>query len=291
MSVPSAAPPPASPAASPADPRITPANGRVAHLSLRGRVPALRFVAGEPARIARPLADLLDAPGGRRQRQVLRGERVLVLEREAGFAFVQSSRNGYCGYVPESALGKDTPATHWVRAPATHLYPEPDIKAPEIGSVSIGARLAVTGAAGQFLATDAGEYVPQVHLQPVGTWAPDPVEVALGLLGTPYLWGGNSRAGLDCSGLVETALAACGRACPGDSDLQEKALGTRLPDGTSPARGDLVFWRGHVAMATGDGRIVHATAHAMAVILEDFGQAVARIDASGGGMPTSLRRP
>ncbi|MFN0113115.1 MAG: NlpC/P60 family protein [Paracoccaceae bacterium] len=272
------------------DPRITPANGRVAHLSLRGLVTAERFVPGEPARLSPPLADLLDAPGGRRQRQALRGDRVLVLDRERGSAFVQLARNGYCGWLPQAALAPDRQATHWVAAPATHLYPAPDLKARETASLSLGARVTVTGTEGRFARTDAGEYLPAVHLRPIGDWATDAAAVAESLTGTPYLWGGNSRAGLDCSGLVEAAFGACGQACPGDSDLQERGLGRALAPGDAVARGDLVFWKGHVAIALNAAQIVHANAHAMAVSAEDLAAAVARIEASGGGSVTGRRR-
>lgn len=272
------------------DPRVTPANGRVAHLSLRGQVEAGRFVPGEPARVAVPLADILDAPGGRRQRQALRGDRVLVLDRDGGFAFVQAARNGYCGYISEAVLGPDRQGTHWVAAPATHLYPEPNLKTPEIGSLSLGARLTVTGTEGRFARTDTGEYVPELHLRRIGDWADDPVTVAESLLGTPYLWGGNSRAGIDCSGLVEAAMAACGRPCPGDSDLQAAGFGVPVPEGEALLRGDVVFWRGHAALVAGPDLIVHATGHAMAVVHEGLAAALTRIDTSGGGSPTARRR-
>jgi cell wall-associated NlpC family hydrolase len=270
---------------------VTPANGRVAHLSLRGQVEAERFVPGEPARVAVPLADILDAPGGRRQRQVLRGDRVLVLDRDAGFAFVQSARNGYCGYLSEAALGPDRQATHWVAAPATHLYPEASLKSREIAALSLGARLTVTGTEGRFARTDTGEFVPEMHLRRIGDWAADPVTVAESLMGTPYLWGGNSRWGIDCSGLVEAAMAACGRPCPGDSDLQAAGLGILIPDGEPLQRGDVVFWRGHAALVAGPDLIVHATGHAMAVIHEGLAAAMTRIETGGGGPPTARRRP
>ena len=87
----------------------------------------------------------------------------------------------------------------------------------------------------------------------------DPVAVAELFLGTPYLWGGNSRAGIDCSGLVQAALLACGIACPGDSDLQAAIRRhARLSRSSRSARGDLIFWKGHVAMVadpTADPRL------------------------------------
>lgn len=214
------------------DRRLTPANGRVAHVSLKRRVKAERFVAGEPARVAVALADLLARPGGPRDRQVLMGERVNVLDRDGGFAFVQAEKDGYCGYLAEGALAGDRAATHWVAAPATHLYREPSLKTPEVAYLTMGARLTIVAEHPRFLETADGFFAPRPHLRELGDWAADPAAVAESLLGTPYLWGGNSRSGIDCSGLVQAALLACGRPCPGDSDLQEAGVGTALAEGT-----------------------------------------------------------
>lgn len=273
------------------DRRLTPANGHVAHVSLRGRVAAARFVEGEPARVAVPLADLLAGPAGKRDRQVLMGERVTVLDRDGGFAFVMAEKDGYCGYLTEAALGADRDATHWVSAPATHLYPAPDVKTPVLALLSLGARLTVVAEHARFLETAEGTFVPRPHLGRIGDWASDPAGVAESLLGTPYLWGGNSRSGIDCSGLVQAALAACGLPCPGDSDLQAQGAGTELAPGSALRRGDLMFWKGHVAMAVSPGRIVHANGFQMAVGYEGIAEAVARIEAQGEGPVIALRRP
>lgn len=269
------------------DPRLTPANGRVALLSLRGQVEAAAFVAGEWATVAAPIADIREGPGGKRMRQALYGERVLVLERAAGSAFVQAERDLYVGYVAEPELGPDSSASHWVAAPATHLYHHPDIKRGEAAALSLGARLRVKGpadgpVAGRFVETDQGLFAIAQHLRPLGQWEGDPVAVAARLIGTPYLWGGNSRSGIDCSGLVQAALLACGIACPGDSDLQRQALGTALPDDAALQRGDLLFWPGHVALVAGPDALIHATAHAMAVVEEGLTSALARIAAQAG---------
>ena len=272
------------------DRRLTPANGRVAHVSLKGQVTAERFVSGEAARIAAPLADLLASPGGARDRQVLMGEDMLVLDRHEGCAFVRAEKDGYCGYVTEAALGAPCAATHWVSAPATHLYPAPDMKTREVAALSLGARLTVVAEHARFCETHDGLFVPRPHVRAIGDWAEDPASVAESLIGTPYLWGGNSRAGIDCSGLVQAALNAAGIACPGDSDMQETALGTQLAQGAARRRGDLVFWKGHVAIAVSTTRLIHANAHQMAVSYEEIDTAIARIDAQGEGPVTSVRR-
>lgn len=273
------------------DRRLTPANGRVAHVSLRGSVAAERFVQGEPARVTTPLADLLARPGGPRDRQVLMGDRVTVLERYEGYAFVMAEKDGYCGYLPETVLGADRTATHWVAAPATHLYRAPDLKTPEVALLTMGARLTVVAEHPRFLETAEGHFAPRPHLRAIGDWASDPATVAEAFHGTPYLWGGNSRSGIDCSGLVQAALLAAGIACPGDSDMQESTVGTPLPAGAAYRRGDLLFWKGHVAMAVSADRIVHANGFHMAVGYEDIADAVARIERQGEGPVTSVRRP
>ena len=273
------------------DCRVVPANDRVAHLSLRGQVAGVAFVAGEWGRVIVPMADLLEAPGGRRARQVILGERFLTLERRNGLAFGQAERDAYVGYLAETALGPDGAATHWVCAPATHLYASADIKRPEVALLTLGARLTVRREVdARFVETDQGLFALRPHLAVIGDRATDPVAVAMGFLGTPYLWGGNSRSGIDCSGLVQAAHLACGIACPGDADLQEAALGRELPPGVPLARGDLLFWDGHVALAVDGGTLIHAAGHQMAVVLEGAEACMARIAAQTGGGATSRKR-
>ncbi|HQY42798.1 MAG TPA: NlpC/P60 family protein [Paracoccaceae bacterium] len=273
------------------DRRLLPANGRVAHLSLQGQVKADLYVAGEAARIAVPLTDLLSRPDGPRDRQLLLGEPVLVLERLDRHAFVQAGKDGYCGYVALSALGPDRGATHQVSAPATHLYATPSIKRREVASLSFGSLLKIVGQEGRFAVTDQTLYLPPVHVRPVGTPMTDPAGIAELFLGTPYLWGGNSRGGIDCSGLVQTALLACGIPCPGDSDLQWASVGTLLSEGTDLQRGDLLFWKGHVAMVTGLDRMIHANGFRMAVTHEGIAEGLARIRAQEGDVFLGSRRP
>lgn len=270
------------------DRRLTPANGRVAHVSLRGQVEAEVFVEGEAAAVAVPVADLLKEPEGARDRQLLMGDAVTVLERRAGHAFLQSAKDGYCGYVDEAALGPAITLTHWVAAPASHLYPVADMKRRETAALSLGARLKVIGKTDRFFQTTAG-FVPRPHLRPLGDSFADPAEVAMMFLGTPYLWGGNSRQGIDCSGLVQASLLASGIACPGDSDLQ-RVLGHPVAEVGALRRNDLLFWKGHVALALDESRMIHANGFRMAVTIEGIADAIARIAAQGDGEPTALRR-
>lgn len=271
------------------DRRLTPATPRIAHVSLRGLVDARTFTEGEPAEVAVPLADLRASPGGARDRQLVLGDAFLVIDRADGHAFGMALKDGYCGWLAEAALGSPTKVSHFVATLGTHLYPEPRVQAPATGSLTLGTRLRVTGQQGAFAETPHG-WVPAAHLRRLGDWHTDPAGVAGLFLGVPYLWGGNSRDGLDCSGLVQAAMLACGRACPGDSDLQRGAFAPL--DGSEPLqRGDLVFWKGHVAMMLDAALMIHSNGHHMAVVAEPLREAAARIAGAGGGDIIALRRP
>lgn len=275
------------------DPRTTPATADAAAVELRGTVEAARYVRGTPRTVEAPLLDVLDAPRGARTSQILHGEGFRVIDERDGFAFGQGARDGYCGWVLAAGLGKPVEATHWVAAPATHLYPRPEVKAPPEAPLSFGAHVRVVDASARFARLASGHHVPALHLQPLSARFSDPVAVAELMLGTPYLWGGASRGGYDCSGLVQAALLACGIPSPRDSD-QQTALGRPLREGEPPARGDLVFWDGHVGLMADGETLLHCNAYHMSAVQEPFAEARARIAAGaqgvGTGAVTGIRR-
>lgn len=269
------------------DRRSTPFSGRIAHASLAGRIDA-PLTEGEPARVTAPIADLLARIDGPRDRQVIFGDPLTVIDRDRGHAYVMAGKDGYCGWLAETALGPVKSPTHWVGTPATHLYSGPKVQSHEHFPLYLGAKVTVTGEQGKFAETPEG-FIPASHLAPMGHHAPDPVTIAESLLHAPYLWGGNSVAGIDCSGLVQAALLAAGHACPGDSD-QQQALGTDIPEGAPLQRGDLIFWKGHVALLTAPDRVIHANGHTMSVAYEGLAEAITRIRTQGEGPPTARRR-
>ncbi|MFE1603223.1 C40 family peptidase [Methylobacterium sp. ID0610] len=278
------------------DPRLTPARPDLADERLRGLVVADRFVPGSARQVTAPLAPLRRAPREEAalDTEALHGEAVTVYEVAGGWAFVQLDRDGYVGYLPAASLGAPGPApTHRVAALRSFVFPAPDLKRPPLAHLSFGARVAVVGAEGAYARLAGGGFVYAAHLAGLAAREPDVAGTAARFLGTPYLWGGRSSLGLDCSGLVQTALDAAGIAAPRDADMQERALGEPIPVTpglTGLERGDLVFWRGHVGLMLDAVRLVHANGHHMAVAIEPLAEAEARIRAAGAGPVTTIRR-
>jgi cell wall-associated NlpC family hydrolase len=228
------------------------------------------------------------------QTEALRGERMTVYETKDGWAWGQLAGDGYVGFVSASALHAPGPAaTHKVTALRTFVFPGPSIKLPPTETLSFGSQLVATRVDGPFAITADGGHVSVLHLAPVTALETDFVAVAERFLGTPYLWGGKTSLGTDCSGLLQLALAACGIACPRDTDMQEHALGNELarPHAREQLRrGDLVFWKGHVAIVRDDATVLHANASRhMAVALEPTAEALPRIRAITGDI-SSVRR-
>ncbi len=286
------------------DRRITPARPDLALESQRGKAAAARYVPGEAARLAVPSAPLrrTPAPDAAIDTEVLAGEALTIIERKDGVAWVQLTADAYVGYLPEVAISTAHPQpTHRVAVTRTFLYPGPSMKLPPVAHLSLGAQVAVVAEAGDFAEIDTGHvsglargFLWRAHLAPLGHWEADAVSVAERLIGAPYLWGGKTSLGLDCSGLVQLAHAQCGLSLPRDSDMQEAAVGTALPimpDLAGLKRGDLIFWKGHVGLMQDATTLLHANGHHMLVVSEPLADAVARIAGKGGGPVTSIRRP
>ena len=263
--------------------------------SLRGRIAAPRYVAGEARQVvdaAVPLRDTPD-PNAGWTTQALFGERVTVYDESEGWAWVQLAGDGYVGYLPDSALSaRLQPTTHRVKALGTWLYPAADFKSPPSLALSMNAALCVAEIGASFARLVNGHFVPTAHIAERDRFAPDFVAAAETFLGVPYVWGGKTRLGVDCSGLLQLALHAAGLTCPRDSDMQLAELGSAVPVGDDLgglARGDLVFWAGHVGIMLDAVRLAHANAHHMAVAIEPLRVAADRI-ALTGSVITAVKR-
>jgi cell wall-associated NlpC family hydrolase len=280
------------------DRRLNAVRPDLADARLKGKVEAKRFAEGRRRRVTAATAAIRcePRPDSPLDTEMLFGEEVRVFDEAGGWAWCQSEIDGYVGYMPASSLAADVPApTHRLAALRTFLFPGPDLKLPPLATLSLGSRLALTeeevvtrGTPYRLLVS--GGSIPARNAVPLDAPATgDFVAVAERLVGTPYLWGGRSALGIDCSGLVQLSLAAAGRSVLRDTDMQEKSLGPPIPAGDPYRRGDLVFWPGHVGIMVDAQHLIHANGYHMAVAVEPLHEAVTRI-ARGGGAISSVRR-
>ena len=277
------------------DPRRHVYRADLAAEQLRGRVEAERYVAGERRQVSAESLPLRREPrfDGRLDTEALHGETVTVYAEDEGWAWVQVDHDGYVGYMPSEGLVAATVTpTHRVSALRTYVFPEPDAKVPPLAMLSLNARIAVAEDDGRYVRLAHGGFVYARHVAPLGDHVGDLVAVAERFLGTPYLWGGRTSVGLDCSGLVQLAAAAAGHSVPRDADMQAAEAGEPLDwrEGGALCRGDLVFWEGHVGIMTSPQDLIHANAHHMAVEMEPLRQAADRIEAAAGFPISGVRR-
>jgi cell wall-associated NlpC family hydrolase len=276
------------------DHRRTPARPDLAAEHLRGLVTAKKYVSGRRMRVGGELADLMSAPrtSASRETQALHGEELVAYEIANDWAFLQLAGDDYVGYVRAAELHElDGEPTHLVQATRTFVYEAESIKTPVLCALPMASTLRCAARRGAFLERAQGGFVYAEHLVETGSHDADFVAVAERFLNAPYLWGGKSWLGIDCSGLVQLALARAGVRAPRDTDMLEAEFGVPHDFPGQPLeRGDLVFWKGHVAIMQDEKRILHANGAYMAVVSEPLHEAIARIEAAGGGRITSVRR-
>jgi len=271
----------------PLDPRRHAFREDLADARLQGQVAAARFVEGRPGQVRVAIAPMFGTPdaGTALTTQLLFGETVRIFEEKDGWAWLQGDVDDYVGYAPAAAIGRDMNLpTHRLTALSTPALARPELKSAPLVDLPMGARLRVEREENGFAVLAIGAFVPMQHLAPADARAADFVAVAEQFMGSPYLWGGRTRAGIDCSGLVQIAMQATGIAAPRDSDMQLADIGTAIEVGEDLRglrRGDLVFWRGHVGIMTDAAHMLHANAFHMRVAVEPLADAVARIKATG----------
>ena len=278
------------------DPRLHAYRPDLADEALRGQVEASRFVRGSLKRIVAPVAALYKIPDtlSERQSECLFGEDVKVFEEKNGFCWVQAQQDGYVGYIEQSKIGSiGNHPTHRVNVPRTFQYRDADLRSPMISPLSMGSRISVVGEAEtrdtHYARLDNGSFVVFNHITPVSTVEDDYVTIAESFIHTPYLWGGKSGLGIDCSGLVQLALMMTGRTVLRDTDMQQATIGKDIAPENGLQRGDLVFWKGHVAIMVDSGTLIHANGASMDVRKENLDHAIERI-AKNHSVPTGYRR-
>ena len=283
----------------PLDPRRNAVRPDLAAKSLEGKVRAGRFVEGRTGQIVRAAVPLRKQPDAKcgLETEALFGESVTVFDEANGWAWVQLARDRYVGYLPADTISREVVApTHRVQSLGTFLYPAPDIKSPPLMHLSLNAALSVRSMDEKFAQLAHGGFVVNRHIAPLDRWARDYVEIAERFIGAPYLWGGRTRIGIDCSGLVQTALQATGQTAPRDTDMQLGEIGQNVlvPESLDGLeRGDLVFWPGHVGIMVDGLMFLHANAHHMAVAVEPLPEAAKRIAKTGArvsGVKRIVRR-
>jgi cell wall-associated NlpC family hydrolase len=275
------------------DRRLTPARSDLAARYLEGRVAAERFVEGRIMQVKEGVVDLKrePRPDAAIDTQVLYGETLTVYDEEEGWAWAQLSRDRYVGWVAANALWSHTyEPTHRICAPRSFVYPRPNIKDPPLLALPLGAELQIIGESDSFLITSESGFVFRSHVRSIAEPVSDFVAVAETLIGAPYLWGGKTSMGVDCSGLVQASLLLAGVEAPRDSDLQEAQLGEKLEEGAPLQRGDLVFWKGHVGIMRDAKNLLHANATHMQVASEPLERVRARNLSGGAGPVTSVKR-
>jgi len=249
--------------------------------ALQGQVEAERFTCGDAAQVTVPVAALRPTPDLARgiDTELLIGETVRVFDRADGWAWVKADEDGYVGYLPEAHIGPVEAATHRIVVPRSFIYPEPELRKPHTAVLSMGSRLKIVGEAetrgNHYHLLADGTAVMSNHCRPVSENLDDYVAIATRFIETPYLWGGRSGIGIDCSGLTQLSLMMAGHKFPRDTDMQAK-MGTDIAR-EELRRGDLVFWKGHVGIMEDAETLLHANGHTMTVARENFEAAVKRI--------------
>ena len=268
------------------DARVNAVRPDLVDIALAGTVIAPRFAAGVAMSCGPSVAMLHAAPGddAMATSALLPGENFIVFDLAHGWAWGQCVHDAYVGWVRATALCPAVTTTHRVTVATTVVFTAPDIKAGVAATLPLNARITVSedDASGDFV-TALGGYIHRRHISPLATTSNDPARLALGFVGSPYVWGGRTRDGIDCSGLIQAVLIASGIKCPRDSDQQANAF-PAIGNGDR-RRGDLIVFPGHIGILADAETMIHANAYWMATVVEPLADAAKRLT------PTGFHRP
>ena len=276
-------------------PRLLAARGDLAAAHLKGQVAAERYVEPVDMQVTAGVAAIRRTPrdDGPMDTQALFGEVFAGLEEKDGWAWGFSRHDGYVGYIDMAALSAPVrPVTHRVSALRTYLFSGPDLKSAPHCLLSMNAKINAGEKRGRFVDAGGSGWVFEGHLVSLDHAEPDYVTVAERFAGTPYLWGGKESLGLDCSGLVQTALEAAGIYVLRDTDMQETEFAERFTAIAADAprqRGDIVFWQGHVGIMTDSDHLLHANATYMATVTEPVAETEKRAAISDSPVTSVIR--
>lgn len=280
------------------DPRLTAARPDIAWSGLKGKIDTSKFVAGKIRTISTPYANLKKTPRNTAPllTQGLLGEKFRALEEHGGWAFGQLLEDGYVGYIKLEALGAHIPdPSHLVTVPLTHIYARPDLKTPDPLALPFGAKITIREGAPKagFAEAQGLGWICLRHIARLGVYDKDYVKTASRFLHVPYVWGGKTALGLDCSSLIQLAMTHAGIPCPRDTDQQARSLGHSIsnkPDLALCKKGDLVFFKGHAGLMLDGTHLLHANATHMRVTIDDARAVADRLAKEFGDQILDIRR-